>query len=501
MNGRFIKGIILFLIIIQITSLCASKILLVKGEVPRTLRIVDNSTGMNNTSLGNETAPIPAGGLQFTLKILLNGATTDLTTWQVGVTFDNNTLKCTNAWVPEADPSYVFHGKTEVFAVDLTHQNWLLPQVVLGASLLDPSQSVTVENALLCMMNFTALKSGSYTISFLGTTDYTLTFLSESTYDFITFTTEDFAVNVAAARSKPVAVFSYSPQNPKANETVVFDASASYDPNGEGIVAYLWDFGDNTTAANVTSKHAFSNNGQYQVNLTIVTVDNLTAFVTVRLLVGSLPTALFTYVPIGILPNEEVTFNASESTSTNGTIVSYFWDFSDNSTFTGNGSIASHKYSANGVYWVNLTVTDNYGVYNSTILELQVGVPPVPLFVYAPQSLMVNDTVTFTASESSGSTVTLYAWDFGDGFFENTNVSTITHIYYGEQDYIVALTVFDLDGLHASYNQTVSVIAPTGESAAADYTPQIVFGVIAAIVIVALVVNRFRSKKEEAIEI
>jgi PKD repeat protein len=501
MNGRFIKEIILFLIIIQVTSLCASKNLFAAGEETSTLRIVDNSTGMNNTSLGNDTAPIPAGGLQFTVKILLNGTTSDLMTWQVGVTFDNNSLTCTKAWVPEADPSYVFYGRTEVFAVDLTHQNWDPPQVVLGASILDPSQSVTVENALLCMMNFTALKAGNYNISFLEPTKYTYTFLTTSAEVFIQYTAEDFAVNVAAARSNPVAVFSFSPQNPKANQTVAFDASASYDPNGEEIVAYLWDFGDNTTAANVTSKHAFSNNGQYQVNLTIVTHDNLTAFITMPVLVGTAPIALFTYIPLEVLPNEDVTFNASESTSTNATIVSYFWDFNDNSTFTDNSSITSHKYSANGVYWVNLTVTDNYGVYNSTILELQVGVPPVPLFLFDPPSPMVNDTVTFTASQSSGSPVTLYAWDFGDGFFENANVSTIAHIYYGEQDYIVTLTVFDLDGLHSSYNQTVPVIAPTGESAGADYTPQIVFGTIAAIVVVALVVNRFRRKKEEAIEI
>jgi PKD repeat protein len=351
------------------------------------------------------------------------------------------------------------------------------------------------------MMNFTVLKSGSYTISLLKTTTQEFTWLSDSTYAFIDFAAENFAVNVVGAKSQPVAAFSYSPQNPKANQTVTFDASASYDPNGAGIAAYIWDFGDNTTAENITSKHAFSNNGQYQVNLTIVTTDNVTAFVTVPLLVGSVPTALFTYFPIQILPNEEVTFNASESTSINGTITSYFWDFSDNSTFNGNDSIASHRYSANGVYWVNLTVTDNYGVYNSTLLELQVGLLPIPLFDFVPESPMVNDTVTFTASDSSGSTVTLYAWDFDDGFFENTNVSTITHTYYGEQHYIVTLTVFDLDGLHASYNQTVSVIAPTGERAGSDYTPQIVIGIIAVIVVVALVVNRFRRKKEEALEI
>ena len=501
MNGRFIKGIILFLIIIQISSLCASKSLLVTGEETRTVRIVDNSTGKNNISLGNETVPIPAGGLQFTLKILLNGATSDLTTWQVGVTFDNNTLKCTNAWVPEADPSYVFNGISEVFAVDLSLQNALLPQVVIGATILDPSQSVTVENALLCMMNFTALKSGSYIISILKTTTQEFTWLSDSTYALIEFTTEDFTVNVTGARSKPVAVFSFSPQNPEANVTVAFDASTSYDPNGEGIAAYLWDFGDNTTTTNVTSKHAYSNNGLYHVNLTIITVDNLTAFASVPLLVGSLPKALFTYIPVEILPNEEVTFNASESTSTNGTIATYFWDFNDNSTFTGNGSVANHRYSTNGVYRVNLTVTDNYGLYDSIILELQVGVRPIPLFVFDPQAPMVNDTVTFTASATSGSAVTSYGWDFGDGFFENTNVSTITHIFYAEQDYNVTLTIFDIDGLHSSYNQTVPVIAPTGESIGADYTPQIVIGVIVAIFILAFVVKRFRAKKEEAIEI
>jgi PKD repeat protein len=501
MNARFIKGIILFLIIIQTTSLCASKNFFVDGQGTRIVRIVDNSTGMNNTSLGNETAPIPAGGLQFTLKVLLNGATSDLTTWQVGVTFDNNSLKCTNAWAPEADPSYVFNGINEVFAVDLSLQNAAIPQVVLGASILNPAQSVTIENALLCMMNFTVLKSGSYTISLLKTTTQEFTWLSDSAYAFIDFATENFAVNIVGAKSTPVAAFNYSPQNPKANQTVTFDGSASYDPNGAGIVAYIWDFGDNTTAENVTIRHAFSNNGQYQVNLTIVTTDNVTAFVTVQLLVGSVPTALFTYFPMLILPNEEVTFNASESTSTNGTIASYFWDFGDNSTFNGNDSIASHRYLAKGVYWVNLTVTDNYGVYNSTILELQIGLLPIPLFDYVPESPMVNDTVTFTASDSSGSTVTLYAWDFDDGFFENANVSTITHTYYGEQHYIVTLTVFDLDGLHASYNKTVSVIAPTGERAGSDYTPQIAIGIIAVIVVVALVVNRFRRKKEEALEI
>jgi len=51
-------------------------------------------------------------------------------------------------------------------------------------------------------------------------------------------------------------------------EEVVFDASNSSDADGE-IIAFLWDFGDGTTAETVRSTHTFSKVGEYVVKLKV----------------------------------------------------------------------------------------------------------------------------------------------------------------------------------------------------------------------------------------
>ena len=79
---------------------------------------------------------------------------------------------------------------------------------------------------------------------------------------------------------------------------------------------------------------------------------------------NQLPTASFTANPTSGVAPLAVSFNASNSSDSDGTIISYAWDFKDGSA--GNGQTINHTFSSIGSYSVKLTVTDNKGASGST---------------------------------------------------------------------------------------------------------------------------------------
>jgi PKD repeat protein len=77
-------------------------------------------------------------------------------------------------------------------------------------------------------------------------------------------------VKLIAERPAPTAQFTYDPGNPVANQSITFDASASFDPYGN-ITYFQWDMGDgsyvNTTQRTVM--HSYDKSGNYIVGLTV----------------------------------------------------------------------------------------------------------------------------------------------------------------------------------------------------------------------------------------
>ena len=71
------------------------------------------------------------------------------------------------------------------------------------------------------------------------------------------------------------------------------------------------------------------------------------------------PSAFFVYTPQNPQVGQEIIFNATSSTDSDGQIVSYEWSFGDGGTLISSSSTVSHIYSQFGSYQTSLTVFDN----------------------------------------------------------------------------------------------------------------------------------------------
>jgi len=284
----------------------------------------------------------------------------------------------------------------------------------------------------------------------------------------------DINTKIVTVNKAPVAVFTYTPDFPILDDTVTFNASESYDPNGY-IANYTWDFGDGnvTTVTTPAITHIYATEGSYTVTLTVTDNDGYTDITTEIVRVRNYPTATFTYSPDYPIAGETTTFDASSSLPNGGVIVNYFWNFGDGSLpVNTTDPSTNHIYTATGNYTVTLTITDSEGLGDSTVDALVVRAYPTASFTYSPAVPYVGDTVSFDASSSvpNGGVITNYYWNFGDGSSLNATGPITTHVHLEAGNYIVTLIVTDSEGLSQETTKTVAI----GKSSVAsfNYSPE-----------------------------
>ncbi len=265
----------------------------------------------------------------------------------------------------------------------------------------------------------------------------------------------------------PTASFVYSPTNPAVNEVVYFNASESSDKDGT-IVGYNWDLGDGSGASGINITHTYTRAGTYTVLLVVIddSGDTGSASKTVSVGENESPTAAFDYSPINPKVDEDIYFNASDSSDPDGTIETYEWDFGDNTTDT--GETVTHRYSSSGTYAVQLTVTDDSGNTGSTTKTVTVSEnqSPTAAFVYSPTNPDVGERVHFNASDSTDpdGSIESYEWDFGDGG-HGANVE-VNHTYSSAGAYTVVLVVTD----NSENSDSASKVVTVGETLTASFT-------------------------------
>jgi len=74
--------------------------------------------------------------------------------------------------------------------------------------------------------------------------------------------------SVTVENTPPLASCRFSSDSPVVGEWILFDASTSYDPDGQ-LVDFVWDFGDGTSTRGTRVGHTYEEVGVYPVRLTV----------------------------------------------------------------------------------------------------------------------------------------------------------------------------------------------------------------------------------------
>ncbi|MEW5759794.1 MAG: PKD domain-containing protein [Candidatus Thermoplasmatota archaeon] len=188
--------------------------------------------------------------------------------------------------------------------------------------------------------------------------------------------TGEYSLKLSKKNSAPIANAGED-INAMRKEKIQFDCSASYDPDGDELY-YTWDFDSNDGISSDSNKakptHTYEKEGIYHVTLKVkdkegaesmdvlvVTVKNKPPIAKIRIVNEN--KTIFVGMP--------VTFDASDSSDDEGDVLSYYWDWGDNTSET-KSKIVSHTYKKPGRYTVILMVEDGHGGNSTTTLPLDV---------------------------------------------------------------------------------------------------------------------------------
>ena len=261
--------------------------------------------------------------------------------------------------------------------------------------------------------------------------------------------------------SAPVAEAG-SDQTVLVGDTVNFDGSGSYDPDG-GNLTYSWDFGSGampTTGSGVTPSCSYSTRGTKTVTLTVTDNNGATDSDTVTITVDLVPPCSDAGSDQTVLVGETVNFDGSGSCDPDGGNLSYSWDFGSGATpATGSVATPSCTYSTIGTKRVTLTVTDDNGATASDTVTITVHNAPIAE-AGDNQDVSVDATVSFDGSGSSdpdGGNLT-YSWAFGTDATPATSSAEMPSCTYSTTGAkTVTLTVTDDEGVSRSDTATITV--------------------------------------------
>ncbi|MCW9023789.1 MAG: PKD domain-containing protein, partial [Gammaproteobacteria bacterium] len=266
----------------------------------------------------------------------------------------------------------------------------------------------------------------------------------------------------------PVAGISANPTRGETNLNVRFIASDTGNSQSS-IVSYTWSFGDGASGTGANISHTYTTAGSYTANVTLTNADGLTSRATQQIVVTepaapAPPVASMSANPTRGEATLRVSFSATDTSNSTSPVSSYQWNFGDGGSVT--GANASHSYTRAGTYNVVVTIINEYGQSASASRQIIVTDPVVlepPVVAISANPVQGEATlqVNFSGADTSnsGSAITSYQWDLGDG--NSAEGASVQHDYTTAGTYTATLSMRNDNGLTATATQQIVVTDPT----------------------------------------
>ncbi|NLX47794.1 MAG: PKD domain-containing protein, partial [Euryarchaeota archaeon] len=244
---------------------------------------------------------------------------------------------------------------------------------------------------------------------------------------------------------------------------VWFNANGSTDSASDmDRLNYTWDFDDGAIGYGKRIAHNYTENGQYNVTLTVSDPWGESDETAIHVVVGDRsPAAEFSFQEEPAPEEGRPVRFYDLSTSPVDDIVGWEWSFGDGVWLNQTSSQpVYHNYERNGTFTVTLTVHDNDGSSSSVSHDIVVAdSSPTADFHASITSPLEGQQVAFTdASQFTADGLVHWSWNLGDGNWRNvTDNASFFHTYAYSGNFTVTLTVTDLDGSEDSVSVLITV--------------------------------------------
>ena len=253
---------------------------------------------------------------------------------------------------------------------------------------------------------------------------------------------------------KPIANVQVSEQFVKLSTSVTFNASGSM--NGDGIIiSYVWSEGATVLSNSSSFSKSDFTEGTHTITLKVTDDNGLSDTHTITITILDTAPLADAGDDQEVLLDDIVTLDASNSTDSDGTIVSYKWSEGDTLLSASSSFLISDL--TEGIHIITLEVTDNDDfIGTDTVVITVIGQHPLAK-AGIDQDVMLYSLVRLDASSSSDSDGTIESYIWSEGSMILSTSSSFTKSDFSKGEHTITLKVTDNEGFTGTDTVVITV--------------------------------------------